>query len=75
MKDILIRLNSVEDVKEFVNIVSGFDGKAVLKSTQYIIDAKSIMGVFSVDLSEPLMLCLDNPSQEKIDRIREFTVI
>mgnify|MGYP000358415221 CR=1 FL=1 len=49
-----IRLNATEDVKEFVNIVMRFDFDVDLVSGRYVIDAKSIMGIFSTDLSKPV---------------------
>jgi len=54
MKTLNIRLNSIEDVKSFVNIVSKYNYDIDLTSGRYVVDAKSIMGIFSLDLSSPI---------------------
>ena len=56
MKTVNICLNTVEKVKGFVNAVSPLDGDFDLVSDRYVVDAKSIMGIFSLDLSKPLRL-------------------
>ena len=52
MKTVRISLNSIDKVKSFVNDLADFD----LVSGRYVIDAKSIMGIFSLDLSKPIDL-------------------
>ena len=47
-------LSSINDVKNFVNIVSKYDYEIDLASGRYVVDAKSIMGIFSLDLSKPI---------------------
>ena len=54
MSTINILLKSINDVKDFVNIVSRFDFDVDLTSGRYVVDAKSIMGIFSLDLSKPI---------------------
>lgn len=49
-----INLNSVNDIKDFVNIVSKFSDDVDIASNRSIVDAKSIMGIFSLDLSKPV---------------------
>lgn len=56
--DVQIRLDSIEKVKDFVNTVNRFKTDFDLSSGRYIIDAKSIMGIFSIDLSKPLTLTI-----------------
>ena len=56
MKTCSILLSSINDVKNFVNIVSRFDYDIDLASGRYVVDAKSIMGIFSLDLSKPIEL-------------------
>ena len=51
-----VLLNTIEAVKEFVDIVSRYDVDMELVSGRYVIDAKSIMGIFSLDLSKPIDL-------------------
>ena len=56
MKTVKICLNSIEKVKSFVNAITRFDVDFDLVSGRYVIDAKSIMGIFSLDLSKPIDL-------------------
>ncbi len=52
MKSYMLDLNSIERVKGFVNAIESFEGYFDLASGRYVIDAKSIMGIFSMDLSK-----------------------
>jgi len=54
MKAFNIMLRSINDVKDFVNIVNQYDFDVDLTSGRYVVDAKSIMGIFSLDLSKPI---------------------
>jgi phosphocarrier protein HPr len=54
MKVFNIALKSINDVKDFVNIVNKYDFDVDLTSGRYVVDAKSIMGIFSLDLSKPI---------------------
>ena len=56
MKTVQISLNSIDKVKSFVNDITKFDYDFDLVSGRYFIDAKSIMGIFSLDLSKPIDL-------------------
>ena len=56
MKTVDISLNSIDKVKTFVNLINRFDYDFDLVSGGYVIDAKSIMGIFSLDLSKPIAL-------------------
>ena len=56
MKTVKISLNSIDKVKSFVNEITKFDYDFDLVSGRYVIDAKSIMGIFSLDLSKPIDL-------------------
>ena len=51
-----VNLQAINDVKEFVNIVMKYDFDIDIVSGRYAIDAKSIMGIFSLDLSKPIQL-------------------
>ena len=65
MKTIKISLNSIDKVKTFVNVINRFD----LVSGRYVIDAKSIMGIFSLDISKPIDLNIHNA--DNLDEIME----
>lgn len=67
MKTVKISLNSIDKVKAFVNDVTKFDVEFDLVSGRYVIDAKSIMGIFSLDLSKPIDLNIHNEAD--IDKI------
>lgn len=56
MKTVQISLNSIDKVKSFVNLITKFNYDFDLISGRYVIDAKSIMGIFSLDLSKPIQL-------------------
>ena len=67
MKTVKISLNSIDKVKAFVNDVTKFNTDFDLVSGRYVIDAKSIMGIFSLDLSKPIDLNIH--SENQIDEI------
>ena len=75
MTTVTISLQAINDVKEFVNIVMRFDFDVDLVSGRYAIDAKSIMGSFSLDLSKPIELHAhtDN-AKEFLNAIDKFIV-
>ena len=75
MKTCNIMLNTINDVKKFVNIVSKYDFDVDLIFGRYAIDAKSIMGIFSLDLSKPIKLNVHSDSCDAfIEEIKAFIV-
>ena len=76
MKSTMILLNSISDVKEFVNIVSSYACDIDLVSGRYIIDAKSIMGIFSLDLTKPIKVEVssDECADKFFEQIKKFIV-
>ncbi len=69
MKTIKISLNSIDKVKTFVNVINRFDAEFDLVSGRYVIDAKSIMGIFSLDISNPRALHIQNA--DNLEEIKE----
>ncbi|MBQ9767066.1 MAG: HPr family phosphocarrier protein [Lachnospiraceae bacterium] len=67
MKTVKISLNSIDKVKAFVNEITKFDSDFDLVSGRYVIDAKSIMGIFSLDLSKPIDLNIH--AQDNLDTV------
>lgn len=67
MKTIQISLNSIDKVKSFVNEITKYDYDFDLVSGRYVIDAKSIMGIFSLDLSKAIDLNIHD--DDNIDEI------
>ena len=66
MYETTIQLNAINDVKDFVNKVMLFNYDIDLVSGRYTIDAKSIMGIFSLDLSKPIKLQAHTDDPEKL---------
>ena len=56
MKSVMIRLSLVENVNKFVNIVSRYPFEMDLRAGRHVVDAKAILGIFSLDLSRPITL-------------------
>lgn len=76
MITVQISLNSIDKVKAFVNTVTQFDYDFDLISGRYTIDAKSIMGIFSLDLSKPIDLNIhsENDVDEILSKLEPFIV-
>ena len=75
MKTTTIMLNTINDVKLFVNTVAKYDFDVDLVSGRYAIDAKSIMGIFSLDLSKPIQLEAQSDDCEAFfEEIKDFIV-
>ena len=68
MYETMIELNAINDVKEFVNTVMLFDYDVDLVSGRYAVDAKSIMGIFSLDLSKPIKLQAHTDDAEALEK-------
>lgn len=75
MKNVLVKLSSVEAVKNFNNKIFNQPGNFDLGSGRYIVDARSIMGIFSLDLSKPVSLTINSDNEEEVvEAIKEFIV-
>ncbi len=76
MKTVKISLNSIDKVKSFVNEIARFDVDFDLVSGRYVIDAKSIMGIFSLDLSKPIDLNIhaEGDATEIMDILEKYIV-
>lgn len=75
MKTVNVMLGAINDVKEFVNLVNRYEFDVDLISGRYAVDAKSIMGIFSLDLSKPIRV--DIHAEEASDflaKIQKFIV-
>ena len=71
--DKVIRLNNIEKVKNFVNKISKVDAKVDLVSGRYVVDAKSIMGIFSLDRERPLTVKVIAGDEKAVyDVVKEF---
>ena len=76
MKTVTINLGSIDKVKSFVNDITKFDSDFDLVSGRYVIDAKSIMGIFSLDLSKHINLNIhgDEDNAEIMEVIKKYEV-
>lgn len=75
MNKTTVMLSTINDVKTFVTVVSQCDYDVDLISGRYAIDAKSIMGIFSLDLSKPITLeAHTDDASAFFDKIKEFIV-
>jgi len=75
MKSFNILLKSINDVKDFVNIANKYDYDIDLSSGRYVVDAKSIMGIFSLDLSKPIKVDIYSDDCANIcDELKNFVV-
>ena len=76
MKTIKISLNSIDKVKSFVNDITKFEYDFDLVSGRYVIDAKSIMGIFSLDLSKPIDLNIhtEDGAEEVLKVLKNYEV-
>ena len=73
MKTFNIMLDSINAVKTFVNVVSKYDFEVDLASGRYVVDAKSIMGIFSLDLSKPIKITIHGDEDGKLEgEIKQF---
>ena len=73
MRSIQISLEMAQRVKEFVNITQDYAYEIMLKSGKYVVDAKSILGIFSLDLSQPITVeVYDNDCDDLLERLKKF---
>ena len=75
MKELTIKLTNVQDIRDFVNQVILVDYEVDLIQGRYVIDAKSIMGIFSLDLLSPITLIAHTQNADAIfEKLAKFVV-
>ena len=76
MTSVQICLNSIDKVKSFVSDITKFNSDFDLVSGRYVIDAKAIMGIFSLDLSKPINLSIhsDNEIDEILEALKPYLI-
>ena len=67
MKKVTVKLDTINDVKNFVNAVTAFECDFDIVSERYVVDVKSIMGIFSLELSKPLALHINSDDEKEIN--------
>ncbi len=73
MKSVMIKLSLVENVNHFVNIVTRYPFEMDLRAGRHVVDAKSILGIFSLDLSRPITLEIYSDNcDDLLEQIKPF---
>ena len=75
MKTFNVKLSTIEEVKKFVTAATMFDGEIDLKSGRYVVDAKSIMGIFSLDLMSPIEVTVHSDNADSFIKSVEMYVV
>jgi phosphotransferase system HPr-like phosphotransfer protein len=65
-KKVTVNLNAIQKVKDFVNIIDKFESDVDIEQGKYVINAKSIMAIFSLNLLEPMVVKIDSENEEEI---------
>lgn len=71
-KEKVILINTIDRVKRFTQKVSVLDAEVDIVSGRYIVDAKSIMGIFSLDILKPLTVIIHSEDEEEINKFNEI---
>lgn len=71
MKKVMISLSESIQIKSFVNIINKYPFDLDLRSGRYLVDAKSILGIFSLDLSKPVELEILSDDNQEIEKFLE----
>lgn len=75
MQQAKIRLSSIQDIRSFVETVSMTDVEVDLSSQRYTVDGKSIMGIFSLDLLNPILLTVHSDDcPDLMAKLQRFVV-
>lgn len=73
MKSVVLNLNMAEAVKDFVQIASKYDYAMDLRSGRYVVNAKSILGIFSLELNNPVVLeVFDDNCDNLLEELKPF---
>lgn len=72
MLSIMVKLNVIDDLKNFLNETRSTEAEIDLIKGRYIIDAKSIMGLLSVDLSKPVELVIHSDDESLLERFKKW---
>lgn len=74
MNRIWIKLDTFEKIRKFINITCHLEYELDLISGRYVVDGKSIMGIFSLDLSNPIELNMVNCKDAYPKELEEFII-
>ena len=75
MKSVTLKLSQAEEIKEFVNTVNRYSYEMDLRAGRHVVDAKSILGIFSLDLSKPISLEIySDDCSDLMEDIKRFMI-
>ena len=75
MKSVTLKLSQAEEIKEFVNTVNRYSYEMDLRAGRHVVDAKSILGIFSLDLSKPISLeVYSDDCADMMEDIKRFMI-
>lgn len=68
----VVKLNNIETLKNFISDISKFESNIDAIRGRYVIDAKSIMGMFSIDLSQPVDILIYSDNERELEKFEEI---
>lgn len=74
MLRIKIKLNMIDDIKEFLNEVIKIESDVDLIKGRYVIDAKSTIGIFTLDLSDPVEIVIHSDNINLLEPFKKWEV-
>lgn len=74
MKETYIRLNTINDVRRLVSVVEKYPFSVDLSEGRYIVDAKSLMGIFSLDLLRPIKLIAEKDDPQLFEDLKDLII-
>ena len=74
MKEMTIKLTTIQDVQKFVEVIERCPYAVDLCSGRYVVDAKSLMGIFSLDLLHPIKLVAHEDDPDLLEKLKDFKV-
>ena len=72
MVECVIKISLIEDIKRFVSIVDSIECDIDLVKGSVIVDAKSLMGVFIIDISQPTKIVIHRDDESLLDKFKEW---
>ena len=74
MKEVYIKLQTINDVRKLVSVVEKYPFSVDLSEGRYLVDAKSLMGIFSLDLRQPIKLIAEKDDPQLFEELKDIIV-
>ena len=74
MKEVYIKLQTINDVRKLVSVVEKYPFSVDLSEGRYLVDAKSLMGIFSLDLLQPIKLIAEKDDPQLLEELKDIIV-